>query len=224
MKFKTLCLLAIAMPILARAEDLGQFGRIYEIVEPDFRAVIQAQVAQKDWKSEQDRLLKKTDSYLDELEVFDKPVALESSVRYFEPTYTLNRPLDVPVKQADGTWVTEQIGQAGQVINILDQSRPVTAFLFIDGRDEEQVEFVKKVIEVEPFQIVPVLTAGNPQDLGEKTGFPFYYITPWQDQYFGITNTPSLAFPGGKGRRRELGVAVFAPPYTTSEVTELWPN
>lgn len=217
-------LLTALIPTAAGAVNLGVFGKTFPVAEPDIRAVIQAQVSKVDWAEKASSLQEKADNFMSTLPVFQLGIAESDHVRYFEPLHKQKKSVSVPVKEGGGGWSWKEMGQPGTVFNILDYSRPVTAFLIIDGRSVEQLSFAQEVVAKEPFRIVPVLSAGNPKELGVQYGMSLFYLTDWMHDYFGIRNTPSLVFPGADDHRRELGVAEFSSPYQVAKVLSLWPN
>lgn len=131
----------------ARAENLGVYGNVYSIKEPDLLDVWKGKLKKiertgqlKAWqeKAKQDTLAKLENP---------PPVpgigwAKESRSWTFDPTYTVRQ----TIKDHNGN----VIAPAGKTVNPFDFTSLTKALVFIDARDEKQVRWAKERLDKNP--------------------------------------------------------------------------
>jgi len=197
------------------AEHLGKQAGTYA-PDPDGREEIKDAVRQKQKSGELDRFWQDYRSKV--LEAIRHPQDLglrtsySSSSEYHDVRFTL------PNDFVDQTG--RVVARRGQVIEPLAISPLTSALVFVDGRDEKQVEWALKVGAAAPTKII--LTAGSPLELRERyrdaawrggKGVPFYFdqrglILNSLLRYYGISvkSVPARVYQVGKGLRLDFGV------------------
>jgi conjugal transfer pilus assembly protein TraW len=151
------------------ARDLGTFGELFLIAEPDLMALIQSKVAalvRSDGlhRMEEDAQAKAR-SFAEAPPGRKLPRAKVTASRTFDPAVTLNRDL------------ADQNGQvfaaAGTAVNPLAWSQFRKAILFIDGDDADQVAWA--LAQGDETNSLIVLTSGRPLELSRRNGRRFWF-------------------------------------------------
>jgi conjugal transfer pilus assembly protein TraW len=197
------------------AEDLGVKGQTYRL-DPDAREQIKDVVRRKKESGELDRFWA---SYRDQtIEAIKHPAPLGVPTNY-APSQEL-RPLRFTLPQ---DYVDEHgvvLARRGTVVEPL-KILPLTAgLIFVDGRDQRQIDYAIARGQREPLKIV--LTGGSPFDLRVKyqasawrgmQGIPFYFdqrkmiITTLQRLYgVDVSRVPALLKQDGTQLRIEYGI------------------
>lgn len=179
-------ILLVCFHVYVSAEDLGIKGQVYE-PDRDAREQMKDQVRQKQKSGELDKFWR---DYRDRTIGAIKnpaPLGIKSSYGYSTELRDLKFTFPKDVRDEKN----KVIVRAGTTIEPLKIQPLVTGLIFIDGRDQRQVDYAIARGRREPLKIV--LTAGSPYDLrvkyqhetwnGTKT-IPFYF-----DQRRMIINT-----------------------------------
>ncbi len=199
------CLLAVSMGGgKAHSADLGRVGEIFEIEEPNFLDVLYARFSELEAEGAVDKLredmVARTKAYVFEPRPVEGIVkATEDSVRYFDPSITVQEDL------ADHNGVV--FAKKGTVVNPLDHVYTAPKIIMIDGSDPAQVEWSMK--QGDETNSVITLIRGRSIDLTKEHGRRF-----WFDQdgiiahRFEITAVPSVIEVAG----REMKITEVALP------------
>lgn len=156
-------------PDAVLARDLGTFGELFPIAEPDLMALIQSKVAALVGgdglhRMEEDAQAK-AKSVAEAPPGRKLPRATVTVSRTFDPAITLNRDL------------ADQNGQvfaaAGTQVNPLAWSQFRKAILFIDGNDADQVAWA--LAQGDETNSLIVLTSGRPLELTRRNGRRFWF-------------------------------------------------
>lgn len=207
------------------AKDLGVQGTVYPIVERDIRQMMVEQAAQVEWDKVQEEVQAGAKAYLDNLPKRALPPAAQTQTVWMDPSIVLTSDIQVPVKGPDGTFKWQVLAAKGTRVNPLEQNRPVTAMLFFDGSDPDQLAAVAKVLEAEPMRITPVEAGkGSVRESHEKLARPVFHANDAMVSRFQLRHLPSLVYPGSGARSLYLGITSFAAPYLPSEILAAWPD
>ncbi len=189
------CLLAVlAGGGKALSADLGRVGEIFEIEEPNFLEKLYERFAELEAEGAVDQLrddmIARTKSYVFEPRPVEGVIkATEDSVRYFDPSITVQQDL----KDHRGVIFARK----GTVVNPLDHVFQAPKIIMIDGSDPVQVEWSMK--QGDETNSVITLIRGRSIDLSNKHGRRF-----WFDQdgviahRFEITAVPSVIEVAGR--------------------------
>jgi conjugal transfer pilus assembly protein TraW len=181
-------LLALAAP-LAFAEDLGAYGNVYPIAEPDMINFIKAKLKKK----QDDGSLKKIqDRYIAaNLAKIENPdpvpgiaKVMNSRTWYFDPTMTVQQDF------------TDHLGRIvvkkGTKVNPLDYQNLTKSLVFIDARDEKQVKFADEWRKKAPLDKI-ILVGGSPTALMRKWNSPVFYDQKGRlTTHFSIKAVPAV--------------------------------
>lgn len=219
-KLIAIILIVSASPCFAA--DLGVQGAVYPIVEPDMRSRMMRDAAKVDWTKLEKERNKSTDSYFSRIAPYALPYAVKTQTQWIEPSLELAADLKTLVKKPDGSVEWQVLYPKGTRVNPLEKLRPAERMLFFDGRDPEQVAFVKEAIRQEPRLITPVLTAGDPAELGKLWSRPVFYANQTLIAKFQIQSTPALVGVGEGARANYLAVTTLAKPYRQDYIKLAW--
>lgn len=208
---------------VAQAKHLGTVGRTYELVEPDFRAVIAQQMARaitpemvaKKREGAVDRYIEKLPKYA--FSTRTKPVVREVSVKQ-----TLARDVWAPELDANGKIVHKLLAKKGEVVDPLASGIiPTSTFLIIDGTNPKHVEFARQVHSWTPLTYI-VLSNGDPRKLAADIDYPVDYLTPQLLELFKITSVPSFVWAEKRGTSGVVQVFEMAEPLVLADVQAKW--
>lgn len=184
---------------LACAEDLGVIGQTYDIEERDLITVMQSKLKTMEQTGElakfQEDYKKRTISGIEH----PKPTAgirptETPNTHYYDPSMVLDR----DVADATGRILYPR----GTRVNALDYVGWNKYLLFIDGRDERQLAFSKKVTASSDKPVKLVLVAGEPLALMRKLKIQIYYDQGGKlTRRFNITQVPAIVRQEGKRLR-----------------------
>jgi conjugal transfer pilus assembly protein TraW len=180
-------LLCAAVTFPSGAKDLGTFGNLFPIAEPDLLTFIGQRLQGMKDSGELDRLQREAEARVKEHAVRPPPVAgltpakTDRAYRY-DPTFTVKE----TIRDMHGT----VIARAGDKVNPLDKVPFSETLFFIDGDNPSQLSWVKHQIEGQQnFKVI--LVNGNIHDSSIALDEPVYF-----DQYgalttkFGFEHTP----------------------------------
>jgi conjugal transfer pilus assembly protein TraW len=188
-----LCILLI-MPSLAQAKDLGVHGRVYGIKENDLLTVLQSRAQGELDSGEWDKRVKK---WRDQAKKQTSrpagillPRATEITSHLYDPTLVV--PDDI--KDANGFI----LHRAGTRINPLSYITMTRHLLFIDGDDQEQIDWMMQTTKSEPERFKVVLTQGNVIDLMTSLDRRLFFDQKQQYvQKLSINSLPALVYQQG---------------------------
>lgn len=224
MKKTILALGLLSLAATASAKDYGVQGNVWEIIEPDIRQQIVESAAQADWSKAQDDLKESANTYLSRLPKRQLPVAERTQTVWLDPSIILTSDIQAPAKQPDGTYAWQVLHAKGTRVNPLEQYRPVTAMLFFDGSQPEQLELVRAVLAQEPNRIVPVEAgAGDLKGINQSLQRSVFYANDAMVNRFQVSYLPSLVYPGEGEHRLHLGITSFGLPFQAAQVLTSWP-
>lgn len=181
----------------ASAKNLGSIGTTWNIQEKNLLVLIEERLKEQfDGKSEEEikaEVQKRVEDSVLRPPHFDLPRAKENSEREFDPSFTLERDL------------TDHNGNAfahkGQVINPFDHIPFDRTLIFIDGDDEEQIQWLER-FQAETAIRKVVLVKGHIREVNNRLDEWVYF-----DQNanlinrFGIKALPSVV-DEIKGKKR----------------------
>lgn len=212
---KLFVLLALCASSLGQAEDLGIKGQTYA-TDKDGREQLKDVIRQKQQSGEVDRFWKDYQAKTIEAIKHPAPLGIASNYAPRIELRDLRFAFSSDMKDERGRVVVK----AGTVVEPLKVSPLTTGLIFIDGRDQAQVDYAIKRGRAEPLKIV--LTAGSPFDLrvkyknaewwGTKT-IPFYFdqkkmiINNFKRLYgIDINSVPAVLTQKGTQLSIEFGV------------------
>lgn len=185
----------------AHAIDLGHYGPVYPIAEPDFIESLTASVQSRIEDGTWDRIKREAETRV--LDSLAEPQPVPGLVRAEARRSWLHDPSIVLSES-----ITDGAGRilfpAGYRVNPLETVDLPEPLLFFDGRDEAQIAAAVRLIDAHEGVITPILVAGSWQKLG----------IAWQRQVFfdqhgllverlGIRAVPALVTQDGLALRIE---------------------
>ena len=199
----------------AHAEDLGAAAQTYRL-DPDAREAFKDVIRRKQRSGELDTFWK---SYRDKtVEAIKHPVPLGIRSDYAHRTETRQVRFTVPADYRDerGNIVVRR----GTVVEPLKLQPLSSGLVFIDGRDQAQVDYAIARGRAAPLKIV--MTAGSPLELRVKyrqaawtagQGIPFYFDqrrmiidTLWRLYGIDVSSVPAVMTQAGTGVKLEFGM------------------
>jgi conjugal transfer pilus assembly protein TraW len=214
----------LALVQVAQAKDLGVQGKAWDITEVDVRQLMVESAARVDWDAANEQAKESAEQYTQNLPRRSMPVAERTQTRWVDPSMTLASDIRVPVRdEKTGRWSWQVLYRKGQNVNPLATHRPLTAMLFFDARDRDQVTFVQQALVRNPYGLVPVEVSGeNFKDLATLLGRPVFYANQPLVERFSIQHAPSVVYPGKAEHALHLGVTSFGRPFRTDELEQAW--
>lgn len=201
MKRKLLLSLGLAASVFAPVShaELPTLGKTYEIQEQSLLDVIMNRLKEKQANGEMEQLQKemveRSKKNIERPRGISLPSTQNANIRFFDPTITVNNDIQLE----DG----RVLHPAGTKINPLD-IRPFTKrFIFIDGDNEQQVEYAVSEHKKSGYRDKIILVRGSFGDLTRKHKIRFYFDQQMQTgqrgrrtlvQEFGVQNLPTLVY------------------------------
>ena len=200
-------LVSIAMltmlSVQAIAADLGNHGQIFKIKEEAFVEMIKRKLAEIDIDQEQQKMQNLAKERVNNpTPVAGIAPATEKRIWQYDPSYVLDKDAKLPC----GTI----IHRAETRVNPLEQMDLNRRLFFIDGRESEQIKWLKEQLHRPIAKLSPIiedriiLLAGSPLQLKEELNHDVYF-----DQHgeltgkFGIKASPAMLEQDGKYLRIE---------------------
>lgn len=194
------CALVIATQVvLAQAEDLGVIGKTYDIAERDLIEAMKDKLRQMEKTGE---LAKKQDEYKNRVMSgieHPKPIpgiqATETAnTHYYDPSIVTDKDI------ADATG--KILYPRGTRVNPLDYIGWNKYLLFVDGRDQKQLDLTKRITAASDRPVKLVLVAGEPLNLMRKWKKQVYYDQGGiLTRRFAITRVPAMVRQEGRRLR-----------------------
>lgn len=178
----------------ALARDHGVMGQTWGIAEPDLLSTIDAKLKAMQANGSVARMQAALAAKAEERVRNPLPVPGIGAVREarswtFDPSIVLER----DIRDQKGRLVA----QAGQRVNPLSFVSMKTDLVFIDGRDDAQVEWATKRWSAAAAKIIFV--AGSPYErMGEKKRRFFFDQQGKLTEHFGIAHVPAIVAPAGE--------------------------
>lgn len=169
---RRLILLSALCAVSAHAVDLGQYGPVYPVKEPDLLDVItstvQAKVDSGEWKRLYTDAQRRAQVALEN----PRPVAglAAATARrswLFDPSIVLSQ----DIRDNEG----RVLYAAGTRVNPLDAVALPQPLLFFDGGDARQVKAAQAVLSKYNGLVTPILVAGSWQKLGKEWQRQVYF-------------------------------------------------
>lgn len=185
---------AILISPAVPAQDLGVHGTVYEIEEEDVVAYIKRRLVEFDKNGEIKRRQEAARETVRNHVLHPEPIpgistATENRVFYFDPTFTQKE----NAIDARGRIIVA----AGTKINPLQYGGLTHKYVFIDARDEKQVNFVLQNFKQTMADKI-VLTGGSWAELSKKINRQVYYDQGgYLTRRFGITKVPAIISQDG---------------------------
>lgn len=223
LRLRTLvCLVMAAVSLPTAAGDLGVHGKVWPILEIDFRESLVRDAANVDWSAAQRELRDNVDTWLESRPAHDFPRASESKTVWLDLTYTLDKNMDIPVfDEKTGSYAWQTLYPKGTQVNPLDHQRPHDALVFFDARDPEQVRMAQRLSAAQPYRWMLIQTAGNPAHTSELFGRPVFHYQPALGERFQLSRVPAVVFAGNDAHSKHYGVAYLAAPYSDDDLSRL---
>lgn len=206
------------------AKDYGVQGNQWPVTEVDVRQLLVASAADVDWSKPQAQIKESANRFLENLPKRQLPLAERTQTAWFDPSIVLTSDIQVPVKQPDGTYAWQVLYPKGTRVNPLEKYRPVTAMLFFDGSQEDQVKFVQQVLAKEPNRIMIIEAgAGDLKKMNETFKRPVFYAQDALINRFQVKYLPSLVHSGEGAQQLFIGVTSFGMPFDANQAIQAWP-
>jgi len=183
----------------AEADDLGVVGPTYEIVERDALELITSKLKHMERSGElaqyqEDHKNKVINSIEHPRPLTGFKSTDTASTHYYDPTIVTQKDI------VDATG--KLIHPRGTRVNPLDYVGWNTYLLFVDGRDEKQLAFSKKIVATSDRPVKVVLVAGEPMALMRKWKSSVYFDQGGKlIKRFSIAQVPAIVRQEGKRLR-----------------------
>jgi len=173
------------------AKDLGTFGAVYPIAEPDSLTELRAKAAKVDWKRYLDRekLSRKVRNFKPS-DLKRLPAAAGDRAFLSDLSYTLEK--DIP----DGKGGI--LYPKGYTFNPLDYLQMRRTIVVINGKDRRQVAWFRKSPWFKDMNVMLLLTDGNYFSLGDRLKRPVFYANSLIVDRLGLKAVPSVARQQGR--------------------------
>ena len=191
-------ILAIGMHGEALAKDLGKYGATYPIIEEDAISQLKKAIARYDWEKFKIKQKEKIKNFKPK-DLVDLPVAKEDKVFKVDMTGAIKE----DIIGRDG----EVIYPKGYKYNPMEYVFMRRIIVFINGKDEKQIEWYKKSSYPADMRTMLLITDGSYLDVRKKlNALTVYYANREIIERMGIKAVPSVAVQKGT----ELEVQEYA--------------
>jgi conjugal transfer pilus assembly protein TraW len=191
-------ILAIGMHGEALAKDLGKYGATYPIIEEDAISQMKKAIARYDWEKFKIKQKEKIKNFKPK-DLVDLPVAKEDKVFKVDMTGAIKE----DIIGRDG----EVIYPKGYKYNPMEYVFMRRIIVFINGKDEKQIEWYKKSPYPADIRTMLLITDGSYLDVRKKLNtMTVYYANKEIIERMGIKAVPSVAVQKGT----ELEVQEYA--------------
>ena len=188
-------LLATPSWTIGATKEMGVFGKVYPIVEPDIIAELQKGMPKVDLEKIKEDYAHHQPSNLHKL-----PKAKADRTFEVDMTYTLDRDLMDEKGQV--------LYKKGFTFNPLHYANLTGGLVVIDGSDPAQVDWFKASPYFTNHQAILLLSDGYATELREQWKRPVYYLTKDIADRIHFAAVPSVAVPQGKTMTvREVKIA-----------------
>lgn len=191
-------ILAIGMHGEALAKDLGKYGATYPIIEEDAISQMKKAIARYDWEKFKIKQKEKIKNFKPK-DLVDLPVTKEDKVFKVDMTGAIKE----DIIGRDG----EVIYPKGYKYNPMEYVFMRRIIVFINGKDEKQIEWYKKSPYPADMRTMLLITDGSYLDVRKKLNtMTVYYANKEIIERMGIKAVPSVAVQKGT----ELEVQEYA--------------
>ena len=190
---KKIWLLLLAFSLSAGASDLGVYGTVFPIAEPDLLQYIHARLTELQQDGQMQKMQQQMTATVVKHVLRPPPVpgistALQAHTFYYDPTFVVTKEIAAP----DG----QVIVKAGTTVNPLAIEKFTEVLLFINADDAAQVVWAEA--EQKQFLVTKViLVAGNIKDAAGKLGRIYFDQDGTICKKLGITEVPALVRQSG---------------------------
>lgn len=199
---RLIILALIIYSTVAFATDFGTHGTSFKITEEPFIQMMKNRMEKIDIESEKDKIQKRAKYKVENPDPVKgiKP-ATKDRTFYFDPSYTLEKDIVLPCGKI--------LHQAGTKVNPLEHMDLNRRMFFIDGRNKDQIEWLKEQLETPSptvkNQIIEdrvILVGGSvfkiKEELGETHADKVYFDQVGELSFkFGIKAGPAIAYQEG---------------------------
>ena len=184
---------------LAHAEDLGVIGKTYDIAERDLIEAMKDKLHQMEKSGE---LARKQTEYKNRvISGIEHPNPIPgikttevANTHYYDPSMIVDR----DIVTAEGKLMYPR----GTKVNPLDYIGWNKYLLFVDGRDQKQLDLTKRITAASDRPVKLVLVAGEPLNLMRKWKKQVYYDQGGiLTRRFAITRVPAMVRQEGRRLR-----------------------
>lgn len=198
MLFKSIVLSLSILSYSSFGSDLGVWGDVQPILEPDLRETLMNVVDEVELnnKTEAFKSKMKEDPFQD----LPKPslgFVTKFKVNMYSPEIELSEDIVAPFMTQDGQYVKDYVyAKKGTKYNPLKVMTTGEMMFFFDANNQSQVDFANKITQdYSPF-MRPVVGAGSLNDLIKKEKKMYFYAYPFLTDKLHITKLPSLWLTG----------------------------
>ncbi|MGG2345127.1 conjugal transfer protein TraW [Rickettsia amblyommatis] len=195
--------------------DFGKHGATYEVVEEGFISMIKSRLSSLDLRQHQEEMLRTAKrQVLEPAPVLGIRATSEPREFWYDPSFTLTEDIKLP----DG----KILHKAGTKVNPLDHMVFDCELIFIDGRSQQQVEWLKQRLaakeqknkddnnvqetstreskeENSNLEIQIILVGGKILELQEDIGRTLYFDQAGElTNKFSIEQVPAIVVQDGK--------------------------
>ena len=183
----------------AGAQDLGVIGPVYEIAEPSLLEIIRARLHELDASGALARLQHESQARITREIADPAPLAgIAKTIRarsfHFDPTIEV----PYPITDAEGR-VLVAPGTRVNPLDTVSLSRPL---LFLDARDEDQIDRAERLLDEHRGVLKLILTGGSYLALMRRLKQPVFFDQQGSlTTKLGIRHVPALVTQDGKQLR-----------------------
>ena len=190
---------ALLVPTVAAAQDLGVIGPVYAIAEPNLMEVILARLREADTSGALAKL--QQDARSGAKREVEHPAAVTRVTKttqprsfYYDPTIVV----PYPITDAEGRVIVSP----GTQVNPLDTVSLSKHLFFFDARDAGQIKRARQLLDRYHGRVKLILTGGSYLDLAHKWRLPIYYDQQGTlTEKLRIGHVPALVSQEGKRLR-----------------------
>lgn len=185
----TTVIMVLGMNAEVLAKDLGKYGATYPVVEQDAIAQLKKAIAKYDWEKFKRKQKEKIKNFMPK-DLVDLPAAGENKVFHVDMTYTLKE----DIAGTDG----KVIYPKGYQYNPMEYVFMRRIIVFINGRDEKQIQWYKQSPYPADMRTMLLITDGSYLDIRKKLHTStVYYANREIIERMGIKALPSVAVQKG---------------------------
>lgn len=213
--FKILIICKVIFIVEAHAMDFGKQGAIYEVVEEGFVSMVKNRLSWLDLRGHQEEMLRTAKrQILEPAPVLGIKATSQPREFWYDPSFILTQDIKLPDDKI--------LHKAGTTVNPLDHMVFDRELIFIDGRSQKQVEWLKARLEkVEQkrtaenntqvivtqerqeernnLEMRIILVGGKILELQEDIGRTLYFDQAGElTSRFGINQVPAIVVQDGK--------------------------
>jgi conjugal transfer pilus assembly protein TraW len=194
---KVLLCSIVLLPISARATDFGTQGASFKVIEEPFIQMMKKRMEKVDIEAEKEKIQTRAKRSVETPTPINSiKSAVENRIFYFDPSYTLDKDAVLPCGKI--------LHKAGATVNPLEHMELNRRMFFIDGRNQEQVEWLKEQLKTPKTkagsQIIEdrvILVGGSvfkiKEELGEDHSDKVYFDQAGElTTRFGIKASPAV--------------------------------